>query len=152
MQSFRWLIGLVVSLVLVAGCSDDGPTESSRVSIADLTGSWKATSMTFTRKSDGQSFDVIAGGGEYRVTVLSDGRARTWLDFGDLHDEWDAQLSLDGDRLTSTPAESTRATEVATIAMEGGTVTLTDTSAEFDFTLTGAEPVPATLVIVLRPN
>ena len=63
-------------------------------------------------------------------------------------DEWDAQLSISGNTLTSTPAEATRETRVWTFTLVGNTLTLTDSTSEWDFTLSEAAGVPATEVVV----
>jgi hypothetical protein len=84
------------------------------------------------------------------MTVLSYGGARTWVDFGTFSDEWDAQLTVSGHTLTSTPAEASRPVRHYTFVHEGDSITLTDTDGEFDFTLSGADPVPANVVVVLQ--
>ncbi len=140
-----------VSFVAI-GCSEsssgpenlpEGPT------LADLVGSWTASSHTFTNTANSsESFDVVANGGETRTTVLVGGGHRTWFELGDFMDEWDAQLSISGNTLTSTPAEATRETRVWTFTLVGNTLTLTDSTSEWDFTLSEAAGVPATEVVV----
>lgn len=140
-----------VSFVAI-GCSEsssgpenlpEGPT------LADLVGSWTASSHTFTNSANSsESFDVVANGGETRTTVLVGGGHRTWFELGDFMDEWDAQLSISGNTLTSTPAEATRETRVWTFTLVGNTLTLTDSTSEWDFTLSEAAGVPATEVVV----
>ncbi len=84
------------------------------------------------------------------MTVLTDGGVRTWVDVGDFSDEWDATLSVSGNTVTSTPVESSRPVRRFTFTMNGNTLTLTNTSEEFDFTLSGAAEVAATQVIVFE--
>jgi hypothetical protein len=145
------LIALVSFLAV--GCSEsssgpenlpeDGPT------LADLVGSWTASSHTYTNNANSsESFDVVANGGETRTTVLVGGGHRTWFVLGDFMDEWDAQLSISGETLTSTPVEVTRDTHVWTFTLVGTTLTLTRSDSEWDFTLSGAAGVPATEVVV----
>ena len=143
---------LVILLLAFTGCdSDSGSDEADGLSLSDLTGSWTATSHTWTSTSNSSiSFDLVAAGGETRMTVLNGGGVRTWVVLGDLADEWDAQLSINGNALTSTPAESSRSTDTYTAALSGNTLTLTDTANEFDFTLSEAAPTPATMVVVLQ--
>lgn len=147
---------LVAVAVFSSACGEGstGPnTEDTGLTVADLVGSWKASSLVFTNNANStQKFDVVATGGELRTTVLSDGRARTWLTIGDFSDEWDALLTLNGDQLTSTPAESIRPTQRWTVTMVGNQITLTRNDAAFDFTLSGADPVPASELVVLVPN
>lgn len=141
---------VALAAVFSFGCSDSSPAEPEGITIADLVGSWKASSVLFTNQANpSQQFDIVAAGGELRVTILQHGGARTWVDIGDFSDEWDAQLTLNGSQLTSTPAESSRPTRHFTIELSGNQLTMTTSEASFDFTLTGATEVAATEKIVL---
>ncbi len=84
--------------------------------------------------------------------MLSGGGTRTWVDFGTFSDEWDAAVSLSGNTLTSDPVEEGRPTRVWTFTLVDGLLTMTDTDADWDFTLTGATPVSAIEVIVFVGN
>jgi len=139
--------------VFVAACSDSekgtGPDE---VTVSDLVGSWTASSLVYTDNANpAQSLDLVALGGENRVTVLAGGGARTWVEFGTFSDEWDAQLSISGNVLTSNPVEASRGVRTWEFTLNGDVLELTDTDATFDFTLSGAAGVSVTeKVIFLR--
>ena len=152
MRSVRSFIVLVTSAVLATGCGgSDSPTEPPAITINDFVGSWAATSQVFTNNSNSsETFDLIAAGGGSDFTMLTGGGTRNWFDLGDFHDEWDALVTLDGATgiLTSTPVEASRPTTHFTFKLEGNTLTLTGTDSSFDFTLTGAASVPATVVAV----
>lgn len=150
----RSLSLLILVAALSAACGGDSTApEDTGLTISDLVGSWTASSLVFTNTANpSETFDIIAAGGDLSTTILSGGRARTWLTLGDFSDEWDALLTLNGDQLTSTPAESTRPTRQYTVSMVGEQLTLTSTSSSFDFTLSDAEPVPATEVTVFVRN
>jgi hypothetical protein len=151
MRSARSRLVLALTAVLATGCSDDGGTDVDTITIDDFVGSWSASSQVFPSHGDpNETFDLIANGGETRMTVLSHGGARTWVEFGTFADEWDAQLMVDGNMLTSTPVEASRPVRHFSFVHDGDTVTLTNTDDAFDFTLSGADPVPATMVIVLE--
>lgn len=140
----------VLPLVLaVAACSDsDGSTGPEEVTIADLVGSWTASSQVYTNNANSsQVFDIIAAGGETRTTVLDHGGARTWVTFGTFSDEWDAQLTVSGNTITSTPVEASRGTRTWTFTLSGNLLTLTDANSSFDFTLSEAAGVAATEVV-----
>jgi hypothetical protein len=140
---------LALTTVLVAGCGGDDPVEPDVVTIADLVGSWTASSVLHTDKANpAQSFDIVASGGETRTTVLQGGGARTWVTLGTFSDEWDAQLAMNGNTLTSTPAEASRGVRSYTFALVGNILTLTTDNASFDFTLSEAAGVPTTEVTV----
>ena len=154
MKLLRALPVLALAAVLSAGCSDaeQGP-EIATVTLDDLIGSWGATSQVFTNKANtGQSFDLVANGGSTNITVLAGGGVRTWLNIGDFSDEWDAQLSMSGNTLTSTPVESARGVKRYTFTLEGGVLTLVNENDTFDFTLAGGPEVPATVKVVFVPR
>jgi len=133
-----------------AGCGDSSTTEPEGLTIADLVGSWKASSVLLTSQANSsQQFDIITAGGELRVTVLDGGRTRMWLDLGSFSDEWDSLLTLDGNALTMTPAETSRPTRHYTIDMSADRLTMTSSDASFDFTLSGGTGVAATEKTVL---
>lgn len=147
--SVRTLAFAVFLAAFTSACGSDSSTEPEGLTVADLVGSWKASSALFTNQSNSsQQFDLVAAGGEVRTTVLDQGRARTWVDLGDFSDEYDAQLTLNGNQLTATPAESSRPTRHYTIELTGNRLTMTSSDARFDFSLTGAAAVPATEVVV----
>jgi hypothetical protein len=149
----RSLVLVVLVLVTSAACGGDDGTAPDVTTVADLVGSWTATSQVFSNNANSaETFDWIGNGGETRVTVLTGGRSRTWTSIGTFSDEWDAQLSISGAVLTSTPAESTRPVERFTFSLNGDVLTLTNASTAFDFTLTGAATVPATVSLVLQRN
>lgn len=128
--------------------SDAPPTAS--VKVADVVGSWIASSLTYTDNANAsKKLDVVAAGGEFRITVLAGGGTRHWLEFGALSDEWDALWTISGDKLTATPAESSRPLRRHTIKLSGNQLILTRTDASFDFTLSNAGGVAATEVIVM---
>jgi len=159
MRSARSLLVLVSGAVLATGCGgSDSPTEVPDVptiTINSFVGSWRATSEVFTNNANaGQTFDLLAAGGEHRFTMLTGGGTRSWLDLGDFHDEWDAQVKLNStaDMLISKPVEASRPVQNFTFKLDGSTLTLTNTSSSFDFTLSGAAGVPATMVAVFTKS
>jgi hypothetical protein len=154
MKVARTLLPFLLLAVFVAGCGDDDPSApETGLTLGDLVGSWIATSNTHTNNANAaESFDMIAAGGEVRVTVLASGGARTWVEFGTFSDEWDAAITLSGNTLTSDPVEVGRPTVTWTVTLVDDVLTLTRTNSEWDFTLTGATPVSTTEVIVFVPN
>jgi hypothetical protein len=143
---------LIAALTALSACSDsDDPTDLSDggVTVEDFVGSWTASSHVYTNNADAsETFDLIANGGETRTTILTGGRGRTWVEFGTFSDEWDAQLSISGNTVTSVPAEASRETRVWTFTLVGTVITLTDESSSFDFTLMEGPGVSATEVVV----
>ncbi len=152
MNATRGIAPLLFIATLLVGCSDD-PAEPNGLTLADLVGSWIATSDTHTNNANAaETFDIVANGGQVRTTVLATGSARTWVEFGTFMDEWDSALSLNGNTLTSDPVEAGRPTRTWTISLVDDVVTMTDANAEFDFTLMDAPPVSTTEVVVFVRN
>jgi hypothetical protein len=145
------LFAVLMVMFTAAACSDsEKATGPDEITIDDLVGSWTASSQVYTNNaSPAEKFDIIAAGGETRITVLPGGGARTWVTFGTFSDEWDAQLTLSGGTLISQPAEASRGVRNWAFTLDGGVLTLTDTNSAFDFTLSGADEVPATVVVVM---
>lgn len=163
-QRPRWLAvrplaPLLTTALLLAACGGgDGPTgpggdSGTALAVTDLIGSWKATSVIHTSKSNSsQTFDVIAGGGEVRFTMLANTGTRTWTSFGGVSDEWDSAVSLSGNVLTTTPVEAGRPARTWTVSLANNVLTMTDSDSMWDFTLSGAPPVSTVEVIVFARN
>jgi hypothetical protein len=154
LRTVRSLFVLFAGALVLTACGDgSNPAGVDEVTIEDFVGSWSATSQVFTSNADpNETFDAISAGGEARFTMLSGGRTRHWFDLGDFHDEWDTLVTLNnaGDMLTSTPEEASRPVQHYTFILDGNTLTLTNTSGSFDFTLTGAAGTSATVVTVFQ--
>lgn len=148
MRPSRSLFFLLTAAVLATACSSSSnPADVTGPTIADLVGSWKATSVVFTNKANSsETFDLVAAGGEYRITMLTGGKTRTWVDLGDFHDEWDELVTMNSEDMTLTakPIEPTRSVAHYSFTLKGNTLTLTNTNSSFDFTLTDTNWVPAT--------
>ena len=146
---------LITTLLL--SCSKDDSIDDSipAITLADLAGSWIATSSTFTNNAnDSEKVDFIAKGGEIRFTMFTDGRVRTWIEFnGSPVDEWDALAVIKEENvMVVTPAEMSRSVYTLGFKLEDDQVTLTNENDRFDFTLMGGEEVSATSVITFVPN
>ena len=133
---------------MLSGCQKDKDQATPQYTIDDFVGSWIATSAEFTNNADpGQSFDLVANGGEIRFTMLPGGNTRSWVELGTFSDEWDSKMTMDGNTITSTPAETSRGVSVSTFEYDGTTLILTNTNSSFDFTLSANPEVSATFVV-----
>lgn len=149
------MLCLVVSLTFSCSSDDDSldSTPENSLKLSDLQGSWIATSLLQTNNANtSESFDLVLNGAEVRYTMLAGGGTRTWIDFGDFQDEWDAQGSLVGNILTMTPVEAIRGVNVFLVEKQGNIITLTNTNDSFDFTLSEETPVSTTSTTVFVPN
>lgn len=156
MKTIKILMLCLVTTLTFSCSSDDDSSDSTpdnSLKLSDLQGSWIATSMLQTNNANAsESFDLVLNGAEVRYTMLAGGGTRTWIDFGEFQDEWDAQGSLSGNILTMTPEEASRGVNVFLIEKQGNVITLTNSNDEFDFTLSGETPVSTTSVTVFIPN
>lgn len=76
--------------------------------------------VTYTNNSSpSQTFDMVANGGETRITILAGGGMRTWVDFMTFSDEWDSQVTVSGNILTSVPVEAGRDTRIWVFTLLG---------------------------------
>jgi hypothetical protein len=141
--------GLLV--ILLWSCDDDKDEVAPQYTINDFVGSWIATSVVHTNNADpSQTFDIVANGGEVRFTMLQGGGTRHWVEIDTFVDEWDAQVRLSGNVVTSTPEESTRNVRVSTFEYDGTTLVLTDDDDIFDFTLMDNEEAAVSTTSVGR--
>lgn len=156
LSRIRSLLLLVLFAIVPAACGEDttAPEEADdSLSMSDLVGSWIATSHVFTNQANtSETFDLVGAGGELRATVLTGGRVRTWVTLGDFSDEWDSGITIVGDEITVTPVESTRPSRRWTVSLQENGWTMTSTDGEWDFTLAGADPVPANERVVWVVN
>lgn len=144
MKRFPFIAVMACLVLFLTACDSDSSSDDA-VSVEDFNGSWQATSHVFRNNANtAQSFDIIAVGGETRITVLTGGRMRAWITLGDFSDEWDSQITVSGNTLTMDPVEAGRPTEQFTFSMNGSVLSMTNVNAEFDFTLQGGPEVPAT--------
>jgi hypothetical protein len=144
---------LFFGLILASAMSCDKKEEESAVTIDDIVGSWKATSSVFTNNADpSEVADLIAIGGELRFTMLNDGGVRTWFELDTISDEWDSQAVITNNIMTLTPAEPDRGINTFEFELDNNTLELSNSSASFDFTLSGADEVPASSVTMFERN
>ena len=150
MRTVRAYLCLVLISMVAVGCDDQG-TEVEGITVEDLVGSWTATSKVYTNNANAsETFDFLANGGETRMTVLTGGRARTWVDIGTFSDEWDAQLTMNGNTLTSQPAEASRPVKEYTFTLDGDVLTLVDAASAYDFPPGDGTAVSATETTVME--
>lgn len=156
MKLFNFLL-CALFFLSITSCSnnDTGMDPIPEVTLADFSGSWIATTASFTKNNNtSETTDFIAVGGHMRYTAFDDGRFRTWVDFQDVPlDEWDAQAALkDGKKLMFTPADDERDSYIVTYEFEENKIIFSNSDAKFDFSLSGEEGVSATSVITFIPN
>lgn len=74
MKLARFAFAAALAGALALGCGGDEGTGPGGITIADLAGTWDATTATF-EGVDGSGFvDVIADGGSVTLTITGDGR------------------------------------------------------------------------------
>jgi hypothetical protein len=151
MKSLKILFLSLLAVSMIA-CSDDD-TEPTSITMTDLAGSWTANASVHTNNANSsETFNLITNNGEIRYTGFADGRVRMWYEFGDVSDEWDALWTISGNKITATPAESTRPILVYMVEVGTNAITLTNVNDSFDFTLTGVTAVPTKSVTVFVPH
>ncbi|GBD32291.1 hypothetical protein HRbin33_01255 [bacterium HR33] len=128
---------LGAAAILAAACG-----ETTGITIADLVGTWNATKLEFTNKSNPlQKVDVVPLGARLTIVVEPSGRAISTFSFQDFSDVDTSQIVIRGDTLL---VDDRR----LLFTLSGNTLTITDNNESFDFNQDGAEE-PATLLAVL---
>jgi len=147
MKFVRTFSAVALAAAVAVGCSDS--TDPADVTIEDLVGTWVASSFTYTADANpAQTFDLVANGGGFTLTVQADGSVTGTQSILGMTDTFNADMTVANGVLTVTTTDVPPEVLTFTFTLDGNTITMTDTSAEFDFTLMGNPEVAANLVIV----
>jgi len=146
MRLLRIAVTGALAIGFAMGCGDSsGPQEN--VTIADLVGTWNATSIVYTNTATDQSINAYLLGARLQITVAADGSYTGSLTepFGTPEDI-SGTVIIQGNSITITDDAAPGDNAVGTFTLSGNTLTITAQD-EFDF---GAGAVPATLVLVMQ--
>ena len=150
MKTLRTLSAFVVLAAVAAGCSDS--TDPGDITIADLVGTWNATTATFTPVGGGAGEEVVSQGFGLTITVASSGAYTLTTSFPSEADEVETgTMTVSNGRLTATPTDPLEDLELIDIvSLSGDNLTLFFDDEEFDFTDDSIDnETAATLTIVL---
>jgi hypothetical protein len=150
MKTLRRLSAFVLLAAVAAGCSDSTAPED--ITLADLVGTWNATSATFTPVGGGAGVEVVAQGFGLTITVTATGAYTLTVSFPGEADEVETgTMTVSNGRLTATPNDPLEDPEVIDIvSLSGDNLTLFFDDEEFDFTDDSIDnETPATLTIVM---
>ena len=146
MKLVRALAVGALAAAFAVGCSDS--TDPGDVTGADLVGTWDATSVVFTPDAGGTAVDVTLLGFTFEVTFNAEGGYTATF----TEPEEPAELEIGtytvvNAVLTLTPVSGEG--ETFTInSLDGDTLVITTTDAEYDFDDNGTED-PANLTVTL---
>ncbi len=155
MKSLKFLFLSLLILAFSCTKEEKDPDAETQLTVAELVGSWTASSAIHTNNANSaQTLDFIGVGGNISITILNGGGTRTWVSYQETSiDEWDSKIEIGPNKtITSTPVESARGVNTFTYEYETDKLTLTNKSDKFDFTNSGAELVSTTSVITFVPN
>lgn len=134
------------AIAFAMGCGDSTEPQGD-VTIADLVGSWNATSIVYTNDATGQSVSAFLFGARLQITVAANGTyTGSVTEPGGAPQAITGTITVQGNAITITDDAAPGDDAVGTFTLSGNTLTITAQD-EFDF---GAGDVPATLVIVLQ--
>lgn len=151
MKTLRTLSAFVVLAAVAAGCSDS--TDPGDITVADLVGTWNATTATFTAVTGGQSEEVIALAASMRITISSSGAYTLAVSVPGEPDETEiGTMTVTMGRITATPNDPLEDPVVIDIvSLSGDNLTLFFDDEEFDFTDDSIDnPTDATLTVVMQ--
>lgn len=135
--------GAALTLVVCSlACAD-----STGVTPSDLEGTWTAQSVLFTNMvSSSETFDLIANGGSYAITLMPDGEFTSSFTFEQESESLSGTYSVSGSQITI--SESGQGSpETFSITRDGNTMVLSGIDS-WDFDEDGTEE-DATLVVTL---
>ncbi len=145
----------ILAITLTVGCGDS--SEPEVVTIADLVGSWTATSMLFTSQANPSlMLDLINPfvGGHLSITIAADGSFQgTFRESSQAAEESvSGTIAIQGNTITITFVQGLDEDVSGTFTLVGDVLTVSGTFQEFDFTPTDGvdDPEPADLVLVLQ--
>jgi hypothetical protein len=131
-------------------CGGDQAPEPDLTTLEDLVGEWEAISVRYTT-AGGTEFELVENGGEALISIPSGGLVTTRISIGDYVDEWEAQWVVAGDGvLRSFPVDWSRPPRIRLFWLSQGRLTLIDSDAIFDFSLSGGPGQTAREEIVLE--
>jgi hypothetical protein len=137
---------LAITVIATIGCSD-----TTGVSVEDLTGTWLATQFTFTNPANAaESFDLIAAGGTLSLTVDATGDyTATFVEPGSAPDVTTGTISVEGDIVTISESGQGSPTPYAA-SRSGDTLTLTTDEEEYDFDDDGTDDLASLRIVFSR--
>ncbi|MBI4419389.1 MAG: hypothetical protein HY560_01075 [Gemmatimonadetes bacterium] len=136
---------LVAVLAGTAACSD-----SAGISIADLAGTWNAQLIEVTNKANAsQKVNVGLIGAAFTITVDQSGRYSASFTIPGRAPESESGTARIEQGLLILHRDAPLPERSLMFTLDGNTLTVTDTNAEFDFNSDGVND-PAVLVMVLR--
>jgi hypothetical protein len=150
MNTLRKLSAFVMLAVVAVGCSDSTAPED--VTLADLVGTWNATSATFDEVAGDGLIEVIGTFGvSMSITIASSGAYTITVTVpGEAPDVETGTATAANGVITATPSAPGEDPEVIQIrSLSGNDMTLYFADEEFDFNDDGTE-TDATLTVVLR--
>lgn len=134
-----------LTIGFVLGCGDSTEPQGD-VTIADLVGTWNATSIVYTDNATGQSVNAFLFGARLQITVAANGTyTGSVTEPGGAPQAITGTITVQGGTITITDDAAPGDAAVGTFTLSGNTLTITAQD-EFDF---GAGDVPATLVLVM---
>ena len=140
----RMRIGAVMLTVWGLSCST-----ATGIQLADLAGTWTAQSLVFTNAANaGQTFDIIANGGSYAVTLEANGDYTSSFTFAQESETASGTYVVTGTIMTL--AESGQGSpEDYQVTRDGNNMTLIGTNS-WDFDNDGTDEDAILMVMLTR--
>lgn len=164
MKLARNAVMVIFMAAAVAACDDDGDTTG--IDVSALAGVYSVQTFEYEEDDGPQRFDLATvppqNGGPWGIVSMtvesdgsfdgvmklpSEGTVMTFDVGGDIEITGDNTMRIDFDAETDALGILDDF-EDGTFSLNGNTLTLVLTDVTFDFTLSGAEPVPADLTII----
>ena len=149
MKLARCAFAAALAGALALGCGGDEGTGPGGITIADLAGTWDATTATFVEVVGSGFVDVIADGGSVTLTITGDGRFTFVLTLpGESPETASGTMHFEEDALVMTFDDDPSDPVFFIFFFSDDTLTLSGED-EFDFDDDGVDE-PAILTLVLQ--
>ena len=150
MKLARFAFAAALAGALALGCGGDEGTGPGGITIADLAGTWDATTATFEGVVGSGFVDVIADGGSVTLTITGDGRFTFVLTLpGESPETASGTMHFEEDALVMTFDDDPSDAVFFIFFLSDDTLTLAGED-EFDFDDGVDEPAILTLVLQRR--
>jgi hypothetical protein len=146
MKALRTLTAVMLATAVI-GCSDSTSVED----VADLVGTWDATSFLWTSDADASvTFELVGAGGNFQLVIAADGSFTGSFGMGSEVEVFSGTIAISGSNIIITDSVDADDTSTMGFSLDGNTLTMTSDDDEYDFDDDGQEDPASSLMVLQR--
>jgi len=146
MKALRTLTAVMLATAVI-GCSDSTSVED----VADLVGTWEATSFLWVSDADANvTFELVGAGGSFALVIAADGSFTGNFAMGTEVETFAGTISISGSNLVITDDPDIDGPSTLAFTLDGNTLTMTDNDETFDFDDDGVEEDANSVMVLER--